>query len=59
MKPPIKAIKKIIKYCGTRSDWECDRCELIKFCGKNFQGIPYSNWTDDYKKLKKEVKEND
>ena len=57
MKPPIKAIKKIIKYCGTTGDWTCGSCELHKFCEKHFQGIPCSDWMDDYKKLKKEVKE--
>jgi hypothetical protein len=55
MKPPIKAIKKIIKYCRTKSDWVCGNCELNQFCLKHFQGIPCSEWVDDYKELKEEV----
>ena len=59
MKPPIKEIKKIIKFCDTKNDWECDACEIQPFCDRWFNGCPNSSWKDDYKKLKKEVKNND
>lgn len=59
MKPPIKAIKKIIKFCKTKDYFECCNCELFKFCESHFRGIPYSHWIEDYNKLKKEVHKYD
>ena len=53
-KPPIKAIKKIIKFCKTKDFISCGNCELSDFCNQNFQDIP-SSWDmpKSWKKLKK------
>lgn len=53
MKPPIKAIKKIIKFCKSKNVAECDKCELEKFCSYCLISTPDSYmWEDTYKELK-------
>ena len=59
MKPPIKAIKKIIKFCESKNDWECNTCEIQSFCDRWFNGCPNSSWKHDFKKLKKELEKNE
>lgn len=59
MKPPIKAIKKIIKFCHSKKPFDCNGCELQEFCKGCFLGIPDEDWREWYSELKKEVKNND
>ncbi len=58
MKPPIKAIKKIIKFCKSKDIVACDGCEIKPFCNENFRSCPVS-WKRDYKELKEELENND
>ena len=53
MKAPIKAIKKIIKYCGEQDD-SCSKCEIRKLCDNCFSGTPHLGW----KWILKEMKES-
>ena len=43
MKAPIKAIKKIIKYCEKR-DFLCSDCEIKDICDECFCGVPQTRW---------------
>lgn len=58
MKPPIKAIKKIIKFCKSKDISVCSSCEIKAFCNENFSSCPTS-WKRDYKDLKKELEKNE
>lgn len=52
MKVPVKALKKIIKYCK-KQDAFCHDCEIKELCDKSFIGIPSQKWSYFVNKLEK------
>ncbi len=59
MKAPIKAIKKIIKYCEKR-DFLCSDCKIKDICDECFCGTPQNSWKNKLRDLTgfEEYKEN-
>lgn len=51
MKAPIKAIKKIIKYCKKQDD-SCSDCEIKEICINCFSNTPYLGWKWTLKGMK-------
>lgn len=51
MKPPIKAIKKIIKYCK-KQDEMCSECKIKELCEGCFSATPHLGWKWTLKGMK-------